>query len=200
MTGLSPSEHGCGRGPFLTTSATGEIENRDFRSLNDVPTLADAMSGAGYATMALHQNPFMEAWTGLHRGFERYVRTADRADANRSTALDWWGAQQHRNRFLMLHFMTPHLPNGAVSALDALQVEDFFALDQSAAQRLAFFDLTPQQQTEVRDAYRLATQQLDAEIKNVVEALRQSSPNCHILIYADHGEEHWDAGGFEHGF
>jgi len=200
MTGLSPSEHGCGRGPFLSAHATGEIENRDFRSLNDVPTLAEAMSRAGYATMATHQNPFMEAWTGLHRGFERYVRTADRADANQSTALAWWSAQQHRNRFLMLHFMTPHLPNGAVSALDALQVEDFLAVDQSAAERLSFFDLTLPQQTEVRHAYQSATQQLDSEIKNVVEDLRRSSPDCHILIYADHGEEHWDAGGFEHGF
>ncbi|MDA0667051.1 MAG: sulfatase-like hydrolase/transferase [Planctomycetota bacterium] len=199
LTGQAPSEHGCGRGPFAAT-ATGEVEDRSFRSLKPVPTLAEAMRDAGYATSAVHQNPFMEAWTGLHRGFESYVRTADRVGANRKTALDWWVRQEHRPRFLMLHYMTPHLPNGVVKALDNRSIENFFGVDHTAQERLAFFDFESAERSAVREAYQQAAQQLDAELQLVVEKLRADSPNCHILIYADHGEEHWDAGGFEHGF
>lgn len=199
LTGLLPDEHGCGRGPFAATS-TGQIEDRDFRSLKAVPTLAEAMRDAGYATAALHQNPFMEAWTGLHRGFERYVRTADRPDANRKTALDWWALQSHQPRFLMLHYMTPHLPNGVVDALDKRSVEDFFGVDHAPQQRLDFFNFENAERDAVRQAYQEAVQQLDAELKLVVDHLRAQSPDCRILIYADHGEEHWDGDGFEHGF
>ena len=198
LTGLAPSEHGCGRGPF-TVTATGDIEDRSFRSLAPVPTLAEAMRDAGYATAALHQNPFMEAWTGLHRGFERYVRTADRPDANRKTALDWWTVQKHQPRFLMLHYMTPHLPNGTTDALDERSVEDFFGVDHTHAERLEFFNLENTEREAVRRAYQEAVLQLDAELKLVVQELRAQSPGCQILIYSDHGEEHWDADGFEHG-
>lgn len=199
LTGQSPSEHGCGRGPFSET-ATGLVEDRAFRSLNPIPTLAEAMRDADYATAALHQNPFMESWTGLHRGFERYVRTADRADANRRTAFEWWAQQQHRPRFLMLHYMTPHLPNGVVPALDERSIEDFFGVDHTAKQRFEFFDFNSSERDAVTKAYQVAAQQLDVELKQVVDKLRANSPDCHILIYADHGEEHWDADGFEHGF
>lgn len=199
LTGQAPSEHGCGRGPF-TPTATGKVEDRSFRSLKPIPTLAEAMRDAGYATTALHQNPFMEAWTGLHRGFERYVRTADRVGANRKATLDWWARQGHRPRFLMLHYMTPHLPNGVVKALDNRSVEDFFGADHTAKERLQFFDFGNTERDAVRRAYQEAAQQLDAELQLVVGKLRAHSPNCHILIYADHGEEHWDASGFEHGF
>jgi len=199
LTGLDPSEHGCGRGPF-PAQASGGLAARDFRSLNQVPTIAEAMRNAGYATAALHQNPFMEAWTGLNRGFEIYQRTADRSAANFTPATRWWAQNANRSRFLMLHFMTPHLPNAEVAALDSRDVEDFFALDVSPAKRIAFFDFSAEERDSVRRAYRDAVVELDTELQRLITELRASSPDCRILIYADHGEEHWDAGGFEHGF
>jgi len=80
FTGLPAEEHGCGRGPF-TTEATGVAEDRAFRALRGHPTVASFLAAQGYATAMWHQNPFLEAWSGLASGFSRYVRCADRPNS-----------------------------------------------------------------------------------------------------------------------
>jgi arylsulfatase A-like enzyme len=207
MTGLPPEEHGCGRGPFAA-EATGEIENRNFRALGVAPTVAEAMLDAGYATCMLFQNPLLESWTGLERGFERYVRTADRAAANHDVALQWWQSNEHRARFLTLHYMAPHLPYAppvganvdlAANPLDLLNPETIFELDHSPAERRAFFDLPETDRALVREWYMADIRTMDRELEVLIRELRASSPDCVILIHADHGEELWDSGSFEHG-
>ena len=199
FTGLAPEEHGCGRGPFADT-ANGKVESRDFRGLGDAPTLAEAFLAHGYATAMFHQNPFLETWTGMHRGFQRYARSADRVEAQSGAALDWWANTQGQSRFLSLHYMAPHLPNGEVAALDALHPEAFFALDVAPERRMEFFDMPEEYRAAVRLAYRQAVMELDAELARVVSKLLEGSRDWRVLVYVDHGEEHWDAGGFEHGF
>lgn len=207
MTGLPPEEHGCGRGPFAA-AATGEIENRNFRALGVAPTVAEAMLDAGYATCMLFQNPLLESWTGLERGFERYLRTADRAKANHDAALQWWQEQEHRARFLTLHYMAPHLPYAppvgasvglAVNPLDLLDPEKIFELDHTPAERRTFFDLATADRALVRQWYEADIAAMDQELQILVGALLASSPDCMILIHADHGEELWDNDSFEHG-
>jgi arylsulfatase A-like enzyme len=207
MTGLPPEEHGCGRGPFAKT-ASGEIENRNFRALGAAPTLAEAMAESGYATCMLFQNPLLESWTGLDRGFDRYLRTADRAKANHEMALQWWQQQEHRARFLTLHYMAPHLPYAppvgtsndlAVNPLDALDPENIFELDHTPAERRAFFDLPSSERDLVRQWYAADIAAMDLELQSLISELLANSPDCLILIHADHGEELWDDGSFEHG-
>jgi arylsulfatase A-like enzyme len=199
MTGLPPESHGCGRGPFAEV-ATGKGEDRAFRSLAAVPTLAEAMSDSGFATAMFHQNPFLENWTGLQRGFQSYVRTADRPEANHGPAWDWWNHSKGAPRFLSLHYMAPHLPNGVDSPITESGAEAFFIQDHTPEERIAFFDLPEREREAVRQAYREAVVELDQELERLLVRLREDAPDCHILIFADHGEEHWDTGGFEHGF
>lgn len=199
FTGLSPAGHGCGRGPF-EASANGKAESRDFRGLGEAPTLADAFLAHGYATAMFHQNPFLENWTGMQRGFQRYARTADRVAAQSEPALAWWNQNQGQARFLSLHYMAPHLPNGEVETLDALHPEDFFSLDVTPERRRAFFDLAEADREAVRLAYRVAVMELDAELATLIPKLTESSRDWRVVLYVDHGEEHWETGGFEHGF
>ena len=207
MTGLSPQEHGCGRGPF-TPEPTGAVENRNFRALGVAPTVAEAMRDAGYATAMFYQNPLLESWTGLQRGFDRYLRTADRAPAHHQEACRWWQANSHRARFLTLHYMAPHLPylppasargGLGVNPLDALHPESLFERDHSPMERQAFFDLPAASRAQVALWYQAEVAAMDAELRSLITTLRASSPDCLILIHADHGEELWDAGSFEHG-
>ncbi len=199
FTGVEPHQHGCGRGPF-TAKPTGTIENRAFRALNPkLPTLAQAFLHANYATAMIHQNPFLESWTGLQRGFQLYVRTADRPQANHEAALSWWKNHTKQNKFLLLHYMAPHLPNGSPNPLSALGVEDFFAQDHSAQERIAFFQLPDAQKERVRTAYQQAVAELDQQLQQTLGPLL-ATPNTHLFLFVDHGEEHWDSGGFEHGF
>lgn len=199
FTGLDPAEHGCGRGPFAA-QPSGKAEQRDFRGMGSSPTLAEAFLAHGFATAMFHQNPFLETWTGMHRGFQRYVRTADRVAAQTGPALDWWADNQGQQRFLSLHYMAPHLPNGEVEALNAMQPEAFFALDVAPDRRREFFDLETAAQEQVRAAYRQAVMELDTELARLIPKLLDGSREWRVLIYVDHGEEHWDSGAFEHGF
>ena len=207
MTGLAPEEHGCGRGPFAP-EATGSEEDRSFRQLGDSPTLAEALSLAGYATCMLHQNPLLEPWSGLDRGFDRYVRTADRAQAHRRYALEWWGGEMQRPKFLALHYMAPHLPylppdsyreGLASNPLEGMSVEDFFGEDRTPDERKEFFQLSAPEQDAVRAWYAAEVRAMDAAIGDLARELRRYSRELWILVHADHGEEHWDAGSFEHG-
>jgi len=207
MTGLSPEEHGCGRGPF-TPEPTGVVEDRNFRALGVAPTVAEAMRDAGYATAMFFQNPLLESWTGLERGFDRYLRTADRAAAHHDEALVWWQVNSHRARFLTLHYMAPHLPylppvsarvGLAANPLDALHVEKLFELDRSPVERQEFFNLPAASRAQVALWYQAEVVAMDAELRSLISTLRATSPDCLILIHADHGEELWDAGSFEHG-
>jgi arylsulfatase A-like enzyme len=199
FTGASPAVHGCGRGPFAE-AATGKADSRDFRGLGPLPTMAEAFRAHGYATAMFHQNPFLENWTGMQRGFERYVRTADRVAAQSLPSLEWWADYRGRPRFLSLHYMAPHLPNGKVEALEELFPEDFFQLDVTPERRRSFFDLPEDARQAVRQAYREEVRHLDSELARLIPELLEGSRDWRVLVYIDHGEEHWDAGGFEHGF
>mgnify|MGYP002639279073 CR=1 FL=1 len=207
LTGLAPEEHGCGRGPFAE-EPTGRVENRDFRTLGNAPTITEAMQDAGFATAMYFQNPLLESWTGFDRGFDSYVRTADRAKANSEPALNWWQQNSHRARFLTLHYMAPHLPylpptnaqaDLPINPLDALNHEQLFELDHSPAERREHFDIPQLDREAVRRWYQADIAAMDAELKTLVTELRATAPNCMILIHVDHGEELWDAGSFEHG-
>ncbi len=207
MTGLQPEDHGCGRGPFAE-EPTEEVEDRSFRTLGSAHTIAEAMRDAGFATCLLHQNPLLESWTGLDRGYERYVRTADRAAANRESALSWWQANQHRPRFLTLHYMAPHLPYApatgaevpsAANPLDSMKPEELFERDHSSYERQQYFDLSNEDRELVKAWYQADVAAMDDELRRLITKLQESSPDCMILIHSDHGEELWDAGSFEHG-
>ncbi|MDP7061901.1 MAG: sulfatase-like hydrolase/transferase [Planctomycetota bacterium] len=208
LTGLAPEQHGCGRGPFAE-QATGQVEERNFRALGTDHTITEAMRAAGYATAMYFQNPLLESWTGFDRGFDRYVRTADRAKANHQPALDWWQQNDHRARFLTLHYMAPHLPylppteaqaGLPANPLEELQPELFFEKDAAPADRQAHFNLGNPEREAVRLWYYADVAAMDLELKALIEQLYASAPNCMILIHSDHGEELWDAGAFEHGF
>jgi len=203
FTGLDVDAHGVGRGPFAP-SATGKAENRAFRSLQQGPTIAEVLQTQGYATGMWHQNPFLEAWSGLDLGFERYVRCADRPLSAATDAFSWW-EQQSSPRFLVLHEFTPHYPyapdwQGIPDPLADLPTASWFGADLAPQERMSRFSLTPEQQEAVRTRYRHQLLALDQALASMMTKLRASSPECLILIHADHGEELWDAGRFEHGF
>jgi hypothetical protein len=200
-TGRAPHEHGAGRGPFASEPASG-AEARAFTALGTSPDFPSALRAAGWATAGVHQNPFLEDWTGLSRGFERWVRVHDEVGAVAGPAEAWWEENAHRPRFLLLHWMTPHLPYGAEDAGDPLRGSawrDFLAGDHAPAQRAAFFALPEAARAELRRRYAAEVAALDVELGALLPRLLASARDPILLFWSDHGEELWDAGSFEHG-
>jgi len=203
FTGLPAEEHGCGRGPFAA-KATGLAEDRAFRALGEHQTVAAFLASQGYATGMWHQNPFLETWSGLDSGFDRYVRCADRPSAGSANMLGWW-QQQQQPRFLVVQEFTPHFPYDPAwkewpDPFADLPTASWFSADLSPQERRSRFALDTKQRNIARQRYRHQLLALDQALSELIPALRAASPDCLILIHADHGEELWDAGAFEHGF
>ncbi len=102
FTGLYPSQHGAGlSGPS--------------RMHDEVPTLAEELSGIGYETAAVANVSFLAPLFGLNRGFAHYdYDPADaedgtrRADVSVDRALAWLNERSDAPSFLVLHLFDAH--------------------------------------------------------------------------------------------
>lgn len=206
FTATDADRHGAGRGP-LPREPTGRAPERDYRAVDpSLPTFAEAFRAAGYATAMIHQSPFLEPWTGLDRGFERYARAADGTENALAAAADWWDQERHRPRFLVLHLAAAHLPYEPPEAaglppdpLAALEWRAFLAEDHSPGERRAFFALDAAGRSAVAARYRGEVAALDAAVGPWMRQRLRGPRPWIFALHSDHGEELWDDGGFEHG-
>ncbi len=203
FTGVRADRHGAGRGPF-SAQASGNAEDRSLSALDpQLRTLAERFRAAGYRSAMFHQNPMLESWTGLSRGFDRYVRCGPDTAAVLQQAGLWWQSEAARPRFLVVHMMAPHLPYRVGPDPDPLAdraFTDFFLADHTSQQRAAFFDLAEAQRTRVRSRYAAEVARLDGQLAPWLAELQTMGPRSLIYaLHSDHGEELWDQGSFEHG-
>jgi len=92
FTGRFPSEHGV----------TNGFTDRNLRLPPDVPTLAERLSDAGYATAGFSNNPWVGRLSGLDRGFDEYVEWD--LEIGRTTGRDvhgWRGRLYDRGHALL---------------------------------------------------------------------------------------------------
>lgn len=87
---------------------------------DDIPTLAEGLKGAGYATHAIVSAPYVEARYGFDRGFDSYddqtIRFATHgasykevtAPLLQNTAAEWLDRNGSRKFFLFLHYWDVH--------------------------------------------------------------------------------------------
>ncbi len=108
LTGTWPREHGAGY------ARTRGGRQRFSRLREEVPTLAELLQDAGYATGAVANVGFMSPRFGFGRGFDTYdwVSSTDeesrRAGESVDRALAWIDANDDRPFFFMLHLFDPH--------------------------------------------------------------------------------------------
>lgn len=146
FTGLYPSQHGCHHGHEVLDGS--------------MPTVAEVLSKAGYATAIFAGNPWLSSENGLSRGFARVVRSnvdtglirnspfgwlfsgdTDDKGAKMSNAvlIPWLDEQAAADRpfFAFVNYMEPHFPYYIVPESDrrhflASAVDDGEVLDASA--------------------------------------------------------------------
>jgi arylsulfatase A-like enzyme/Tfp pilus assembly protein PilF len=171
LTGLLPFQHGV-------------RDNVGFALNADVPTLAERLSGAGYATGAFVSSFVLRRQVGLDRGFATYDDRMPAAAPDRplgsvqragtetvAAAINWLRAQTSSEYFLWLHLYEPHTP------------------------------YTPTTMPASGDSYDGEVTDADHIVGTLIAALteRDEYGRATIVLLSDHGEGLGDHGEDEHG-
>jgi hypothetical protein len=202
MTGLPPGEHGAG------ASGLG------YQSVNaGIPLLAEELQAHGYATAAFGANPFASSSTGLERGFDTFLHVNERA-AHRLTfggrpvhadnywageglvdrAVDYLEDAPEQGTFVWIHLLDVHLPHRHAAMESSV-------LGWRRSDYLNAGIVSPQHRADTLAGYGSEVDYVDRQVLRLLDALaeRGLEEEAVILFTADHGEELWDHGDFEHG-
>ncbi len=187
-------------GTYLTV---GDVrpEAEGVRLPEDVPVLTERLQAAGYRTVALMCNPILEPPDRTERGFDLFRATSDAEVANDLEEL--LGASDPRQpRFVYVHLMGPHLD---YCYRDEISAPHFEAIGQPDNPRWCMkVGRDPQEWTEdlkVRSQayYRGEVEYADHVTSQVLALMSDAGREPWLVFTADHGEEFWDHGGYEHG-
>ncbi len=207
FTGLDPFQHRAGE-PAKVNEPGKRPLARGF------DTLAEILREDGWETLAWINNPYLTRMFGLDQGFSRFVdygtRTAENASdgAGDDVIRELWEPRAH-DRFLFVHLMDPHgpyLPNAdfrrqLLGDENAGEIAGRREMDLYRDVLYGRLQLTPQQRAAYRGLHEAAIAYSDAQISRIFEAFRSfEAPGRSLLIVAaDHGEEFWEHGTYEHG-
>ncbi len=141
-----------------------------------------------------------------------------RAQGLTDIALRWLGEADPRPLFLWVHYMDPHTPYQADPArLDPAALSDMIHQDQPPVRadgtvvgdifgatdlvRSGALWLGPRDRERLKQYYAGEVAYTDRHVGRLFEALRARSAKRKVVaaLTADHGEEFWDHGHFEHG-
>lgn len=204
FTGTWPSIHG-GLGRAVTLTQIRE----------EIPTAAEVFKGAGLTTLGFANAAFVSPMLHLDRGFDvfdhRYTYNWDarRADETIDVALEHIRKNRSTSNFVMIHLFDPHLdysppPDYAFKytrgrTLPALPLTLEACLQMCTQNGEA--PPRPEDIGYVAAVYQAEINFVDAQVGRLVQELKSSGmyDRTTLIITADHGEEFWDHGGFEHG-
>ncbi len=202
LTGALPSRHG-----LHLADAAGH-----FGALPaHLRTLPADLARRGYRTAAVVNNTFLAPAHGLDRGFVHYDyqgasnQQLRRAPETVAAGLTWLG-EETTPAFLMLHLMDPHLDydppasaRGRWSGEPPPSVADRPPGEVFEEVRTGRLVATAAARRHLTDLYDEEVWAVDAALGQLVAGLGERWARTVLVVTADHGEELWDHGGFEHG-
>ena len=201
---------------------THRVEDEDRTLPAGIPTLAEALDGAGYRTIGFVTWIYLSARFGFGRGFDRYeeilpsgalddaLEHAANADDVVTKVIGSWDPTVEKETpfFLFLHFFDPHL-----NYSPPIEYARAFG-DSLVDGRLGRYDylktyikgLHPEPPPVPEAVLRGALSLYDAEIRFVDDQLRRLFvhldsegllENTIIIVTSDHGEEFGEHGSLE---
>jgi arylsulfatase A-like enzyme len=205
-SGRWPAHHGAG------------LWARSGRSRKIMPlepdqvTLAERFQEAGFETAAIVSNHFLGPRFGTQQGFGLYDfqvasnERGPRADELVRRALDWLDARPGQRVLLLVQLFDPHMNYDApppfhgrftasIDADPALPVTDGRELRRKIA------ELSDDDRRLIGAAYDEEVAFVDAQLGLLLEGLEQRGllREGLVVLTADHGEELFEHGSFEHG-
>jgi choline-sulfatase len=205
-TGLYPPRHGAGvRDPLVRPLAFVPLRP-------DVPVLAELLRQKGLATGAFVANRFLRPKFGVDRGFTDYSlswevgQPAHRADVLVDSALAWLDHREDGKFFLLLHVFDPHEPYDPPPETRGRFSSGYHGpwtvpIHAAADFRAGKAKADSADRAFIADVYDEDTAFADLQLGRFLDELQARGilDRSLVVFTADHGEEFWDHGGFEHG-
>ena len=179
------------------------------------PNLASRWRQRGYRTGAWINNAFLAPEFGLSAGFDTYdfegaQLTGHRtASATVQTALSWLDAAPDQPALMVVHLMEPHADYdpgapfaGAFSADLPASITAPLGENLHVGWMTGMLPAPDEQDQEfVRALYAEEVLASDAAIGELIAGLKERGrwQQARFVVTADHGEELWDQGRYEHG-
>ncbi|MCH2173093.1 sulfatase-like hydrolase/transferase [Myxococcota bacterium] len=201
FTGLAPLQHGA--------------HQEHARLEPGIPTLAERLRDAGYATFGASANPLVGSRTGLSRGFDAFAETwrpaarEGRTHPNQDAVLSFLGdVPVSQPVFLFLNYMEVHGPYDPplpfrAEFLSAAEADGTFRDDFEASRY--YLDRNSISDADFRrlsDLYDGEVAYADALLGELLDALDRADrlDNAVLVVTSDHGENLGDHGHFRHVF
>ena len=203
LTGAWPTVHG-GMGK--------DVELTPVRA--DVPLAAELFQRAGFRTSGIANAAFVSPLLGFDRGFDSYDHRhaynskVRRAAENVDLAIAALEEARTARHFVFLHLFDAHLDYDPLPGWG----NAFRPVGSPPAQRLTAstceelgehggYRPGSPEAARVRGAYLGEVAAVDREVGRLIAAVRRAGlwERCTFVVVADHGEEMWEHGGFEHG-
>ncbi len=209
LTGLYPSAHGVFKG---VKSRRNDIDTKTDALMTSTPTLAEALTNAGWRCGAFLNNAQLGEYTNINRGFDTYVPNGGKVDKLLAQFEAWLKTESNRPTFAYLHFLEAHWPyrprrrhmKQFGGDRDTNCYRDFSAKDYGKLRREMTKGgkvLSASELTDMVDMYDGAIRRLDGKIKLVRAMLDEVGmlDEATIVVTADHGEELNEHGSIGHG-
>ena len=206
VSGRWPVHHGAGR---WARTATG----KGLAPLrHDQATLGERFQAAGFATAAIVSNNFLGPGFGMQQGFGLYDFEAAtnergrRADEVVQRAFAWLDSRREERVFLLVQFFDPHMNYDAPPPFHGRFTEPIHAdpslpLTDGRTLRRRIAELSDDDRRYIGAAYDEEVAFVDAQLGAMLDGLERRGllREALVVLTADHGEELFDHGSFEHG-
>ena len=179
-------------------------------------TLPEQLGLQGYATAAFINNTFMAPEFGIQQGFDLYDYKGATNTEHRTAiqtvddAFAWWDAHSAGPRFAVVHMMEPHLNYAAPEGIRGTFAKGTEPprlklvpgkADPFVAMQFKELEPTDEEKAWTVDLYDEEVLAVDAAVGHLLDGLekRGQTASTLVVLTADHGEEFWEHGRFEHG-
>jgi arylsulfatase A-like enzyme len=184
--------------PSTRTMVTGAVPER----WGTLPTLQERLALEGWATTFIAGNIYLSSNFEMADGWgEHRCINWPLAAVQVDRALAYLDDHADRPVFMILHFMDMHLPYTEPPTYRYLFAGQ--APEQLSSYQFHLSQVTRAAKTMdeagkqyVQDRYDNNLRYIDDQLERFLATL---GPDDTVLLLADHGEEFWDHGGFEHG-
>jgi arylsulfatase A-like enzyme len=186
--------------PWTLPSTRSVYTGMQPESWASAETVQGLLRARGFRTAMFAGNVYLSANFDMNRGWgQHHVVNWPIAEDQVDLGLSWLRANEGHDSLLLLHFMDCHLPYTEPSGWRYRFAEssppglpESFERGAVVSSKLPPDMLRPY----VEDRYDNNVAYLDHELGRLFAAL---SPDDVVVYFADHGEEFWDHGEFEHG-